>query len=95
MCYWEVQVACLIENLAKCIVQSALIAVTNVKFRSNLILAGQSIVEIVGQKEDEQVVSVTRRLRERIVSTFFYFPHFFKQQKLQSSAFSSLVRQNF
>jgi len=76
-------------------VQSALIAVTNVKFRSNLILAGQSIVEIVGQKEDEQVVSVTRRLRERIVSTFFYFPHFFKQQKLQSSAFSSLMCQNF
>ena len=66
--------------------QSALIAVTNVKFRSNLILAGQSIVEIVGQKEDEQVVSVTRRLRERIVSTFL-FSTFFKQQKLQSSAF--------
>ena len=70
------QVACLIENLAKCIVQSALNAVTNVKFHSNLILADQSIVEIVGQKEDEQVVSVTRRLRERIFSTFF------KQQKL-------------
>jgi len=94
MCYWEVQVACLIENLAKCIVQSALIAVTNVKFRSNLILAGQSIVEIVGRKEDEQVVSVTRRLRERIVSTFL-FSTFFKQQKLQSSAFSSLVCQKF
>ena len=94
MCYWEVQVACLIENLAKCIVQSALIAVTNVKFHSNLILAGQSIVEIVGQKEDEQVVSVTRRLRERIVSTFL-FSTFFKQQKLQSSAFSSLVYPKF
>ena len=80
MCYWEVQVACLIENLAKCIVQSALIAVTNVKFHSNLILADQSIVEIVGQKEDEQVVSVTRRLRERIVSTFFYFPHFLNRK---------------
>jgi len=89
-----VQVACLIENLAKCIVQSALIAVTNVKFRSNLILAGQSIVEIVGRKEDEQVVSVTRRLRERIVSTFL-FSTFFKQQKFQSSAFSSLVCQKF
>jgi len=63
MCYWEVQVACLIENLARCIVQSALIAVMNVKFRSNRILAGQSIAEIVGQNEDEQVVSVTRRLR--------------------------------
>ena len=94
MCYWEVQVACLIENLAKCIVQSALSAVTNVKFRSNLILAGQSIVEIVGQKEDEHVVSVTRRLRERIVSTFFIIT-FFKQQKLQSTAFSSLVYQKF
>ena len=81
MCYWEVQVACLIENLAKCIVQSALIAVTNVKFHSNLILADQSIVEIVGQKEDEQVVSVTRRLRERIVSNFL-FSTFFKQPKL-------------
>ncbi len=45
------------------IVQSALIAVMNVKFRSNRILAGQSIAEIVGQNEDEQVVSVTRRLR--------------------------------
>jgi hypothetical protein len=75
-------------------VQSALIAVTNVKFRSNLILADQSIVEIVGQKEDEQIVSVTRRLRERIVSTFF-ISTFFKQQKLQSSAFSSLVYQKF
>jgi 3-hydroxymyristoyl/3-hydroxydecanoyl-(acyl carrier protein) dehydratase len=73
MCYWEVQVACLIENLARCIVQSALIAVTNVKFRSNLIPADQSIVEIVGQKEDEHVVSVTSNLRERIVSTFFIF----------------------
>ena len=75
------QVACLIENLAKCIVQSALSVVKNVRFHSNLILADQSIVEIVGQKEDEQVVSVTRRLRERIVSTFF-FSIFFKQQKI-------------
>jgi len=68
-----VQVACLIENLAKCIMQSALSAVKNVRFHSNLILADQSIVEIVGQKEDEQVVSVTRRLCERIFSTFFIF----------------------
>lgn len=81
MCYWEVQVACLIENLAKCIVQSALIAVTNAKFHSNLTLADQSIVETVGQKEDEQVVSVIRRLRESIVSTFL-LSTFFKQQKL-------------
>ena len=64
---------CLIENLAKCIMQSALSAVKNVRFHSNLILADQSIVEIVGQKEDEQVVSVTRRLCERIFSTFFIF----------------------
>jgi len=87
MCYWEVQVACLIENLAKCIVQSALNAVTNVKFHSNLILADQSIVEIVGQKEDELVVSVTRRLRERIVSTFFYFPHFLNSKNCNHQRF--------
>jgi hypothetical protein len=78
MYYWEVQVACLIESLARCIVQSALIAVTNVKFHSNLILADQSIVEIVGQKEDEQEDTVTRRLLERIVTTFFLFPEFFQ-----------------
>jgi hypothetical protein len=82
VCYWEVQVACLIESLARCIVQSALIAVTNVKFRSNLILADQSIVEIVGQKEDGQEDSVTRRLLERIVTTSFYFQKFFKQHIL-------------
>ena len=58
----EVQVACLIENLAKCMVQSVLIAVTNVKFRLNPILAGQSIVEIVGLNEDEQTVSVTNTI---------------------------------
>jgi predicted acyltransferase len=86
MCYWEVQVACLIENLARCIVQSALIAVTNVKFRSNLILAGQSIVEIVGQKEDEQVVSVTRRLRERIVLTFL-LSHFLNSKNCNHQLF--------
>ena len=79
MCYWEVQVACLIESLARCIVQSVLIVVTNVKFRSNLILADQSIVEIVGQNEDEQEDLVTRRSRERIVTTFFYSQNFFKQ----------------
>jgi hypothetical protein len=57
-------------------VQSALSAVKSAKFHSNLIPAGQFIVETVGQKEDEQVVSVIRRLRERIFSTSFYFPHF-------------------
>lgn len=59
MCYWEVQIAYLIESLARCTVQFALIAVTNVKFHSNLNLADQSIVEIVGQKEDGQEDSVT------------------------------------
>jgi len=73
---------------------SALSAVKNAKFHSSLIPADQSIVEIVGQKEDEHAVSVTKHLRERIVSTFFIIT-FFKQQKLQSSAFSSLVYQNF
>jgi hypothetical protein len=62
-------------------VQSALSAVKNVRFHSSLIPADQSIVEIVGQKEDEHVVSVTRRLRERTFSTFF-FSIFFKQQKI-------------
>jgi hypothetical protein len=76
-------------------VQSALIAETNVKFRSNLIPADQSIVEIVGQKEDGHVASVTRRLRKRIVLTIFCFFHIFKQQKLRFSAFSSLMRQKF
>jgi hypothetical protein len=39
--------------------------------------ADQSIVEIVGQREDGHVVSVTRRLRERTVLTIFLlFPYF-------------------
>ena len=67
--------------------QYALIAEQNVKFRSNLIPRDQYIVEIVGQKEDEQVVSVTKHLLERKVLTFFIFSYFFKQQKLHSSAF--------
>jgi predicted DNA-binding helix-hairpin-helix protein len=71
-----VQVACLIENLAKCMMQSALSAVNNVRYHSSLIPTDQSIVEIVGQREDEQVVSVTRRLRERIFLTSFYFSRF-------------------
>lgn len=66
------QVACLIENLAKCIMQSALIAVKNVRFHSSLIPTDQSIVEIVGQKEDEHVVSVTRCLRERTFPTVLF-----------------------
>lgn len=57
--------------------QSALIVVTNAKFHLNLILADQFIAEIVGQNEDEQEDSVTRRLRERIVSTFFFVSTFF------------------
>ena len=78
MYYWEVQVSCLIESLARCTVQSALIAGTNAKFHSNLILADQSIVEIVGQKEDEQEDTVTRRSHERVITTFFYSKKFFK-----------------
>ena len=62
MCYWEVQVACLIENLARCIVQSALIVIANVKFHSNLTRADPYTVEIVGQNEDEQTVSVTSKI---------------------------------
>jgi len=42
---------CRIENPGNCIKQSALIAVNNVKFRSNPILTGQFTVDIVGQKE--------------------------------------------
>jgi len=76
-----VQVACLIENLAKCIMQSAPSAAKNVKSHSNLIPADQSIAEIVGQKEDEHAVSVTRCSRERVFSTSL-FSTFFKKQKL-------------
>ena len=81
------QVECLIENLAKCILQSALSVVKNVRFHSNLTPAGQSIVEIVGQKEDEHVVSVTRRLRERIFSASFYFPHFLNSKNCNHQPF--------
>ncbi len=88
MYYWEVQVACLIESLGRCIMQSALIAVTNVKFRSSLILADQFIVEIVGQKEDEQEDTVTRRSLERVVTTFFYSENFFKQHTYNYQRFS-------
>jgi hypothetical protein len=91
MCYWEVQFACLIENLARCIVQSVLIVVANVKLHSNLTRADQFTVEIVGQNEDKQIVSVTRRLSERVVSTF-PFPHFLKPT-LCSITFSSLLYQ--
>jgi len=46
-----VQFACRIENPERCIKQSAPIVAKNVKFHSNLILAGQFTVETVGQKE--------------------------------------------
>jgi hypothetical protein len=72
----------MIEKLAKCMMQSALSAVKNVRFHSNLTQTDQSIVEIVGQKEDEHVVSVTRRLRERIFPNFSIFSTFFNHQKL-------------
>ncbi len=48
------QFACRIENPERCIKQSAPIAVKNVKFRSNRILAGQFTAEIVGQREDDR-----------------------------------------
>ena len=88
MYYWKVQVSCLIESLARCTVQSALIAGTSAKFHSNLILADQFIVEIVGQKEDEQEDTVTRRSHERVVTIFFYSKKFLK---LQSVFFSLKV----
>jgi hypothetical protein len=88
-----VQVACLIENLAKCIMQSALSAVKNVKDHSNLILADQSIVEIVGQKEDEHVVSVTRRLREHRFSTIL-FSTYLNSKTCNSKHFPVLCARN-
>ncbi len=51
---WEVQFACRIENLERCIKQSVPIAVKNAKFHSNLILTDQFTVEIVGQREGDQ-----------------------------------------
>jgi hypothetical protein len=71
-------------------VQSALIVVTNAKFRSNLIPADQYIAEIVGQKEDEQIVFVTRSLRERIVLTVFSpFYYFLNRHKCSHQLFPS------
>ena len=66
------QVACLIENLAKCTMQSALSAVKNAKYHSSLIPADQSIVETVGQKEDEHVVSVSRHLVKVLFQLFLF-----------------------
>lgn len=50
----EVQFACRIEKLERCIRQSAPTVVKSVKFPSSQILAGQFTVEIVGQREDVQ-----------------------------------------
>jgi len=50
----EVQFACRIKKLERCIRQSAQTVVKSVKSLSNPILAGQFTVEIVGQREDVQ-----------------------------------------
>ncbi len=50
----EVRYECRIENHERCTKQSAPIAVKNVKFRSNLTLAGLFTVATVGQREDNQ-----------------------------------------
>jgi hypothetical protein len=57
----EVLFDCRIENLERCRRLSALIVERNVKFHSNQILAGQSTVEIVGQREDDHEDLDTRR----------------------------------
>lgn len=41
------------ENRERCTKQSALIAVKDVKFRSDQLPTGQSTVEIVGQREED------------------------------------------
>ena len=56
--------------------QSALIVVTNVKFRSSRIQADLFIVEIVGQNEEEREDSVTKRHHEPIGSTSFFVSTF-------------------
>jgi len=48
---------CCMENPERCIKQSALIAVKNVKFRSDLILTGWFIVGTVGQREEDLDIS--------------------------------------
>jgi len=73
-----VQFACRIENPERCIKQSAPIAVKNVKFRSNRILAGQFTAEIVGQREgdredlDIRFYLIARRLLQ-FLKIFFPF----------------------
>ena len=57
-------------------VQPALIVETNAKFRSNLIPTDQSIVEIVGQNEDAQIVSAIKRLRKTRSFNIFSFSCF-------------------
>ncbi len=50
----EVESSCHIEKIGRCTRPYVPIVVKNVRFHSNLILTGQSIVEIVGQREDQQ-----------------------------------------
>ena len=66
------------ENPERCTRQFALIAVMNVKFHSSPIPAGQSTVEIVGRREEEQVQGTNTKARrlsnifKTIFSKFFF-----------------------
>jgi hypothetical protein len=62
-------------------VQAALIVETNAKFRSNLIPTDQSIAEIAGQKEDEPIVSVIKRLRKPHSFNLFSLSYFLNSKK--------------
>ncbi len=48
------QFECRIERVERCIKQSVLIVVKNVKFHSNPILADRFTAEIVGRREDSR-----------------------------------------
>ncbi len=48
------QLECRIERAERCIKQSVLIVVKNVKFHSNPILADRFTAEIVGRREDSR-----------------------------------------
>jgi hypothetical protein len=70
-----VQFACRIENPERCIKQSAPIAAKNAKFHSNPILAGQFIVEIVGQREGDREdldIRFHRQFAHARLATFRY-----------------------
>ncbi len=59
----EVQFVCRIENLERCIKPFAPIAVKTAKFHLNQTLNDRFIVEIVGQREDDQEDLDTRFAR--------------------------------